>query len=191
VAETHKDKPNVLYEVANEPNGINWTRIRNYHETIIPVIRDHSPDAVILLGTRAWSSLGISDEKDETEIIKNPVSFDNIMYTFHFYAASHGKEYLDALKRASDVLPMFVTEFGTQKYTGSGANDFVQAQKYLDLMAQKKIGWTNWNYSDDGRTGAVFVKNTCPDGSFDDTAALKEAGKWVRTRIRSTDHFSH
>jgi endoglucanase len=189
VTETHKKKINVLYEVANEPNGVNWARIRNYHEAIIPVVRKHDPDAVILLGTRAWSSLGVSDGADEQEVIDHPVNATNVMYTFHFYAASHGDEYLDALDRASDVLPMFVTEFGTQKYTGSGDNDFTQAQKYLDLMKTKKIGWTNWNYSDDSRSGAVFERHTCPNGNFAGTSALKQAGKWIRARVRNADRF--
>ena len=43
-----------------------------------------------------------------------------------------------------------------------GGNNFTRSQQYLDLMAQKKISWTNWNYSDDERSGAVFKTGTCP-----------------------------
>ncbi len=166
IANRHKDKVNVLYEVANEPNGVPWATIRGYHQQIIPVIRAEDPEAVILLGTRAWSSLGVSDGASETEVVSNPVSASNVMYTFHFYAASHGTEYLNALSRAADQIPMFVTEFGTQTFTGDGGNDFTRSQQYLDLMATKKISWTNWNYSDDMRTGAVFTQGTCPNGPF-------------------------
>ena len=190
VARTHKAKTNVMYEVANEPNGVSWGRIRNYHRQIIPVIRDQDPDAVILLGTRAWSSLGISDGLDEREVVRNPVDFPNIMYTFHFYAASHGPEYLSGLRRASALLPIFVTEFGTQNSAGEGRNNFLRSQQYLDLMAEKQIGWANWNYSDDGRSGAVFKSGTCPAGNFAGTSALKEAGQWIRARMRSQDQFS-
>ena len=63
---------------------------------------------------------------------------------------------------------MFVTEFGTQKYTGDGGNDFARAQQYLDLMASKRISWTNWNWSDDKRSGAVFKKGTCKAGTYAD-----------------------
>jgi endoglucanase len=183
IAQAHADKPNILYEVANEPNGVDWPTIKAYHEQIIPVIREHDPDSVILLGTRAWSSLGVSDGADETEVVDNPVDAENIMYTFHFYAASHDNEYLDTLSRAADQLPMFVTEFGTQEYTGDGPNDFDMAGQYLDLMADKQIGWTNWNYSDDHRSGAVFNEGTCPDGPYTGTEPLKEAGKWIKDRI--------
>jgi endoglucanase len=81
-------------------------------------------------------------------------------------------------------MPMFDTEFGTQEFTGDGPNDFVQAQKYLDLMRRKKISWVNWNYSDDERSGAAFEEGTCPNGIFAGTSALKPAGKWVRRHIR-------
>ena len=57
-------------------------------------------------------------------MVNNPVNATNVLYTFHFYAASHPSEYLNALSRAADKIPMFVTEFGTQTYTGDGANDF-------------------------------------------------------------------
>ncbi|GGM03941.1 hypothetical protein GCM10007977_001600 [Dactylosporangium sucinum] len=184
VASRYAGKPNVLYEVANEPNGVSWPAIKSYHEQIIPVIRAKDPQAVVLLGTRAWSSLGVSDGASESEIIASPVSASNIMYTFHFYAASHGANYLTALSRAADRIPVFVTEFGTQTASGDGGNDFSTSQRYIDLMADKKISWTNWNYSDDHRSGAVFKPGTCGAGRFTDSASLKPAGAWIRERIR-------
>lgn len=183
IARRHNDKTNLLYEIANEPSDVSWSRIKSYAEELIPVIRAVDPETPILVGTRAWSSLGVSDGANESEVINNPVRASNIMYTFHFYAASHGDEYLNALSRASDRIPMFITEFGTQEYTGDGPNDFAMAQRYLDLAAQKGISWTNWNFSDDFRSGAVFTQGTCPSGPFAGTSRLKPAGQWVRDRI--------
>ncbi|GAB4084322.1 hypothetical protein GCM10028784_09520 [Myceligenerans cantabricum] len=184
VAERHADKDNIIYEVANEPNGVSWQDLKGYHEQIVPVIREQDPDAVVLLGTRAWSSLGISEGSDESEVVNDPVDASNVMYTFHFYAASHGDEYLDALSRAADQIPMFITEFGTQDYAGEGANDFAMSERYLDLAASKKISWVNWNFSDDHRSGAVFTEGTCSGDSYG-TGNLKEAGLWIRNRIRT------
>ncbi|GAB4057406.1 hypothetical protein GCM10028775_60480 [Catellatospora paridis] len=189
IAQRHAAKTNILYEVANEPNGVGWAAIKSYAEQIIPTIRAIDSDAVVLVGTRAWSSLGLSDGAGETEVINNKVNATNIMYTFHFYAASHGSSYLNALSRAADQIPMFVTEFGTQEASGDGPNNFTQAQAYLDLMAAKKISWTNWNYSDDFRTGAVFTTGTCGTGPYAGTSRLKPAGVWVRDRIRTADSF--
>jgi endoglucanase len=179
----------VLYEVANEPNGVSWSRIKNYHQQIIPVIRTRDPDSVVLLGTRGWSSLGVSEGGDEREVINNPVNAQNVMYTFHFYAGSHGTDYLNALSGAADSIPMFVTEFGTQNFTGGGANNFRRSQQYLNLMARKKVSWVNWNYSDDPLSGAAFKPGTCPGGPFAGTTALKAAGKWIRLRLRRPDNF--
>ncbi|MFI1224386.1 MULTISPECIES: glycoside hydrolase family 5 protein [unclassified Streptomyces] len=184
MAKKYKDHPGVLYEIANEPSGVSWSAIKSYSEQIIPVIRAQDPDAVVLVGTRAWSSFGVSEGSDESEVVNNPVNASNIMYTFHFYAASHREEYLAALDRASDKLPVFVTEFGTQNYAGEGANDFAMSQRYLDLMKSKNISWTNWNYSDDHRSGAVFKTGTCDGSNWTGTGVLKEAGVWIRDRIR-------
>ncbi|MCP2163704.1 glycoside hydrolase family 5 protein [Goodfellowiella coeruleoviolacea] len=192
IAQRHKGKDNVLYEIANEPSGVSWSRIRSYAEQVIPVIRAQDANAVVLVGTRGWSSLGVSEGGSEAEVVANPVNASNIMYTFHFYAASHGDEYLNTLSRAADKLPVFVTEFGTQEYTGDGPNDFTTSQRYLDLMARKKISWTNWNYSDDERSGAVFKEGTCGAGPYTGTSSLKPAGVWIRERIRgaaSADGF--
>ncbi|HEY0452077.1 glycoside hydrolase family 5 protein [Actinophytocola sp.] len=184
IARRHNANTNLLYEIANEPSGVSWSRIKSYAEELIPVIRAVDPETPILVGTRAWSSLGVSDGANESEVVNNPVNAANIMYTFHFYAASHRDEYLNALSRAADRIPMFVTEFGTQEYTGDGPNDFAMAQRYLDLLARKQISWTNWNYSDDLRTGAVFEEGTCPNGPFTTPARLKPSGEWVRDHIR-------
>ncbi|MFD0664059.1 glycoside hydrolase family 5 protein [Thermocatellispora tengchongensis] len=190
IAQRHDAKQNVIYEIANEPNGVSWATIKNYAENLIPVIRQHDPDAPILVGTRAWSSLGVSDGATEAEVIADPVDAANIMYTFHFYAASHGADYLAALSRAADRIPVFVSEFGTQNSAGEGANDFTRSQQYLDLMASKKISWVNWNFSDDFRSGAVFTTGTCAAGGpWTGTTRLKEAGAWVRERIRTPDDF--
>ncbi|KTC85207.1 chitinase [Legionella brunensis] len=184
ITTAHRNKNNILYEIANEPNGVNWATIKSYADQIIPVIRAIDAKAPILVGTRAWSSLGISDGSNYQEIVNNPLQFSNIMYTFHFYAASHKDEYLNALDKASQILPIFVTEFGTQTYSGDGANDFVMSDRYMVLMASKKIGWTNWNYSDDFRSGAIWKTNTCANDIWTDDN-LKAAGVYIKNKIQA------
>jgi len=184
IANQHKNKNNIIYDVCNEPNGVTWAKIKTYADQIIPVIRAIDSDAVILIGTHGWGSMGISDGRSAQDIVSNPLSFTNIMYTFHFYAKSHGDEYYNELNWASDRLPVFVTEFGSQEASGDGPNDFTMTQRYIDLMRTKKISWTNWNYSDDSRSGAVWTPGTCSAGPWT-TARLKPAGAWIRQRILS------
>ena len=185
IARANKDRNNVIYDIANEPNGVTWDLIQSYAMEVIPVIRAEHPEAVVLVGTHGWASLGVSDGKSYTDIVNNPVTIDNIMYTFHFYAASHKESYRTALDNASSVLPIFVSEWGTQTYSGDGTNDMVSSQAYIDLMARKKISWTNWNYADDFRSGSVWKTGTCGSGGPWTNTQLKEAGIWVRDKIKN------
>ncbi len=185
MANTFKNNNNILYEICNEPNGnVSWATIKNYANQVIPVIRAIDNDAPIIVGTRAWSSLGLSEGSSAQEIVNSPLTFANILYTFHFYAKDHRDSYLNHLDWASDRLPIFVTEFGTQEASGDGANDMTMSQRYMDLMRTKKISWANWNYSDDARSGAVWTTGTC-SGTNWTTSRLKEAGLFIRNNILS------
>ncbi|MBM6406110.1 glycoside hydrolase family 5 protein [Phycicoccus sp. CSK15P-2] len=185
IAGRYGGQDNLLYEIANEPNGVSWGSIASYAEDLIPTIRATDPETPVIVGTRAWSSLGVSEGADESEVVQRPVRADNVLYSFHFYAASHREAYLDSLRRASEQVPMIVTEFGTQDYSGDGGNDFAMADRYIQLMNDRSIGWISWNYSDDHRSGAVFEPGTCPGGSYAGTSRLKPAGVWVRDQLRS------
>lgn len=190
IANTHKNKNNIIYDICNEPNsGATWAKIKTYADQMIPHIRAIDNDAVILVGTHGWSTMGQSGDGSLQDILNNPLQFPNVMYTFHFYAMDHRTPYLNQLNTASNSIPVFVTEFGTQEASGDGPNDFAMAQQFIDLMATKKISWTNWNYSDDFRSGAVWITGTCGNGPWT-TARLKPAGAWIRERILNpADNF--
>jgi endoglucanase len=183
VSAKHAHNNNVIYEVANEPNGVSWDGIKTYAEKVIPVIRANSPDSVVLVGTRGFSSLGLTDGADEQEIIDDPVDAENVMYTFHFYAASHGADRRAVVARAAKSLPLFVSEFGTQTFTGDGTNDFASTTAWLDLLKSLKIGYGMWSLSDGKETNSAFVQGTCAGTGFEGTGVLTEAGRYLRSRI--------
>ncbi|MEU7617957.1 glycoside hydrolase family 5 protein [Micromonospora rifamycinica] len=184
VAARHAERTNVLWEIANEPNGVGWAGIKSYAEQVIPVIRAADPDSVVLVGTRGFSSLGVSEGADETEVIDDPVDAANIMYTFHFYAASHRDLQRATVARAARSLPLFVSEFGTQTFTGDGPNDLDSATTWLDLLKSLKIGYAMWSYSDGPESNSVFRRGTCAGTDFTGTAVLTESGAFIRSRIR-------
>lgn len=184
MANRYKNSPNVIYEIANEPNGVNWATIKRYADQLVPHIRAIDPNGIIVIGTPGWDTFGLSDGTPGSDIYNNQVQGTNLMYTYHFYANSHRESSLARLDEASSRVPVFVTEWGTQLDTGDGPNDFTMSQRYIDLMAQKKISWTSWNFSDDFRSGAVLKENICPNGPWNGNQ-LKESGTWVRERIRS------
>ncbi|MFG3100834.1 cellulase family glycosylhydrolase [Streptomyces sp. NPDC048182] len=189
VAARNAAKKNVIYEITNEPNGVSWATIKSYAEQVIPVIRAADPDAVVVVGTRGWSSLGVSDGSNESEIVANPVNATNIMYTFHFYAASHTDTYRAAVSRAATKLPLFVTEFGTVTYTGGGAVDQASSKAWLDLLDSLKISYANWTYSDANEGSAAFKPGTCGGTDYSSSAVLTESGALMKSRISTPDSF--
>lgn len=189
VAARNANKENVIYEIANEPNGVSWTAVKNYAEQVIPVIRAADPDAVVIVGTRGWSSLGVSDGSDESEIVNNPVNATNIMYAFHFYAASHKDNYRTAVSRAASQLPLFVSEFGTVSATGGGAVDRSSSTAWLDLLDRLKISYANWTYSDANEGSAAFKPGTCNGSDYSSSGVLTESGALIKSRISTADDF--
>jgi endoglucanase len=183
VSAEHAANDNVIYEIANEPNGVSWDGIKTYADQVIPVIRENSPNSVVVVGTRGFSSLGLAERSDETEIINDPVAFKNVMYTFHFYAASHGADRRAAVARAAQSLPLFVTEFGTQTVTGDGDNDFTSTTAWLDLLKTNKISYAMWSLSDGQDTNSAFIEGTCAGDNFAGNGVLSESGRYIRSRI--------
>ncbi|MFD7919287.1 glycoside hydrolase family 5 protein [Streptomyces sp. NPDC059740] len=189
VAARNAAKKNVIYEIANEPNGVSWGAVKSYAEQVIPVIRAADPDAVVVVGTRGWSSLGVSDGSDESEIVNNPVNAANIMYTVHFYAASHKDAYRAAVSRAASRLPLFATEFGTVSSSGDGAVDRASTTAWLDLLDQLKISYANWTYSDAPEGSAAFRPGTCDGSDYSSAGVLTDSGALVKSRISTPDDF--
>lgn len=143
--------PNVMYEICNEPNGSGgtWANIKTYAETIIPVIRANSPDAVCIVGTPNYS-------RDLSPIAANPVELANILYTYHWYRTY---DYTTELSPYVSALPIFVTEWGAKAATsGSGMSYNVElAQAMLDVLSENKISWMAWSlWQGNSSNGSTF-----------------------------------
>jgi endoglucanase len=189
MSKKHAAKGSVLYEICNEPNGkgVDWPRIKSYAEQIIPIIRKNDPHGIILIGTPAWASLGISEGKIASDLITNKLSKElshNVMFSFHFYAASHGKNYRKEFQKFLGKIPLFVTEWGSQEASGEGKNDWHSVNEWHKILNQHKISWCNWNYSSGYRSSAVWKRGLGPNGPFTD-AQLKESGLKVKKLIQA------
>ena len=186
VAKRNAGKTNVLYEIANEPNGVPWQTIKSYAEKVIPVIRAQDPDAIVVVGTRGFSSLGIAEGSNAGETIDNPLNFPNIMYAFHFYAASHQDNYRAELTAAAARLPMFVTEFGTVTFTGNGTFDRASSTTWLNLLDRLRISYANWTFSDIDESSAALEPGTCSGSKYAGPSVLTESGAFIRSRLRAS-----
>lgn len=174
MSETYASYDNVLYEICNEPNGsVDWSDIKAYAYEIIPVIRANDPDAVILVGTPNWSQY-------VNEAAADPITgYDNLMYTLHFYAATHTDSLRNTMTSAIEAgLPVFVSEYGICDASGNGAIDEMQANAWIDTMDQYGVSYIAWNLSNKDETSAVFC-STCTKTSGFSREDLSESGKWV------------
>lgn len=179
MSEAFADNDNVLYEICNEPNsGTSWDSIKSYAEEVIPVIREQKPDAVILVGTPTWS-------QEIDKAAASPLTFDNIMYTLHFYAGTHKDDLRNRLETcAQNNLPVFVSEFGMCDASGNGANDFDSTTKWLDLLNKYQISFCCWNLANKDESSSVFKAASTALSDWTDED-FNESGRWIRDYFRS------
>ena len=179
ISSLYGDHTNILYEICNEPNGYaTWDSVKSYANEVIPVIRENDGDAVILVGTPTWS-------QDIDKAAEAPLEFDNVMYTLHFYAATHADDLRSRLESCvNGGLPVFISEFGMCDASGNGANDFDQAGKWIDLIDDYNISFICWNLANKAETSSV-LKSDCDKISDWTDEDLSESGRWIREQFRS------
>lgn len=180
ISKKYADYPNIIYEIANEPNsGAGWSdNIKPYAEKVIPVIRKHDKNAVIIVGTPTWS-------QDIDQALADPLDFDNVMYALHFYAATHTDWLRERAEKCIKAgLPVFVSEFGCCDASGGGANDFGQAKKWLDLLDKYGVSYCNWSLANKAETCSAFQPSASANGNWSDSD-YSEVGAWIRKWFRS------
>jgi endoglucanase len=170
--------PNVIYEIFNEPDYETWPEVKAYSEEVIGAIRAIDPDNIILVGSPRW-------DQDIQLPAADPVKgFTNLMYTVHFYAATH-KQWLrdrtdEAIKKG---LPIFISECAGMEATGDGPINYEEWQKWIDWMEQRQLSWITWSVSDKDETCSVLKKSAASNGGWKE-ADLKESGIKTRAYLR-------
>ncbi|ABQ07945.1 glycoside hydrolase family 5 protein [Flavobacterium johnsoniae] len=170
--------PNIIYEIFNEPDYETWWEVKTYSEEVIRVIRENDPNNIILVGSPHW-------DQDVDLPAEDPIlGYNNIMYTMHFYAATHGKDLRDktdeAIKRG---LPIFISESAGMEASGDGPLNVKAWQEYIDWMEAKKLSWITWSVSDKDETCSILKKSAKSEGKWKDED-LKESGIEVREFLR-------
>lgn len=171
-AEKYCDYNNVLYEICNEPNGVDWQTVREYALQVIPVIREKDPDSVIIVGNPDWS-------KDLYSVTADPLDFDNIMYTLHFYSATHGQDVRDMVEEVSQRgLPVFVSEFGVTAASGDLPRDLESADIWIDLLERENISYIMWSFSKVPEACSA-IRSTVPKYNGFETEDYTDTGLWL------------
>ena len=178
----YKDYPNVIYEICNEPNQsyVTWSNhIKPYAEKIIPIIRNNSKDSVILVGTPDWS-------KDLDSVSKDPLKYGNIMYTVHFYAASHKTELQNTITSALNKnIPVFISEWGTTDASGNSNLDLNSSKSWINFMNKNNLSWINWSFCNKNEGSAILNSNYNINSSTSIDEFLTESGEFIKSNINT------
>ena len=164
VATRYADCPNVIYELYNEPVNDSWAELKAYAEELIPVIDSISTvHPLILMGCPHW-------DQDINLPAEDPLTcYDNLMYTVHFYAATH-KDYLrersDAALAAG--IPIFLSECAACEASGDGPMDMDSWQAWSGWAASKGISIITWSISDKAETCSMFTPEASSEGPWKD-----------------------
>ena len=179
MSKKYADYNNVLYEICNEPNGgTKWSDIKEYAEAVIPVIRKNAPDAVIIVGTPTWS-------QDVDKAAADPLEdVSNVMYTLHFYAATHKDNLRDKLENAREKgLPIFISEFSICDASGNGGIDYESANEWFQLIEDYGLSYAAWNISNKDETSAL-IRSDCTKTSDWSDDELSETGLWLKNTMK-------
>jgi len=174
VSKKYAKYPNVIYEVFNEPDDETWPQVKAYSEEIIKVIRKNDANNIILVGCPHW-------DQDVNLPAADPIKgYKNIMYTLHFYAATHKQELRDRADAALKAgLPLFVSESAGMEATGDGKLDVEEWKRWIDWMEKNKLSWITWSLSDKDETCSMLTKSASSTGNWKESD-IKESG--IKTR---------
>ena len=178
MAEKYGDHPNVIYEPYNEPLDVSWRMVlKPYHEAVIAAIRQHDPDNLIICGTPNWS-------QDVEDVITAKIDDPNVMYTLHYYAATHKQELRDkALLAINNAIPIFVTEYGVSEASGDGSIDAPEAEIWWDFLDNHNISYLNWSIADKEELSAALKPGASATGGWP-VEELTTSGTMVRNELR-------
>ncbi len=181
IAKKYNKYPNIIYEIYNEPlDKTSWEGdIKPYANKIIPVIRKHDPDNLIVVGTRTWS-------QDVDEAAASPLEgYSNIVYTLHFYAGTHKAELRAKAQKALDAgLALMVTEWGTVNANGDGDVDNESVKEWMAFLKKNKLSHCSWSAHDKQEGASIFKPDTRADGKWSD-ADLTKSGLLVKSIVKN------
>lgn len=168
VAKRYGEYDNVIYEIFNEPDYETWEEVKEYSVEVIETIRAIDPDNIIIVGSPHW-------DQDVDIVADDPiVGFDNLVYSFHFYADTHQQENMRRCDYAlSKGLPLIISECGGMNHLGQGRVNYEWWGRWTDWARENNVGWVAWSLSDKDETCSMFRVGTKPT-EINDVTNLKE-----------------
>ena len=174
MARKYGKNPHIIYEIFNEPVNDTWTDLKKYAAEVIGEIRKYDKDNVVLVGCPHW-------DQDIHLVAESPLEgLTNVMYTVHFYAATHGDDLRqrteDAAKRG---IPIFISESGATEASGDGKIDEESEEEWIKMCERLGISWVCWSISDKNESCSMLLPRATATGPWPDDV-VKEYGKLVK-----------
>jgi len=179
MAQLYGTKPNVIFEIYNEPLQVSWSNtIKPYAEAVIGAIRNTGSNNLVVVGTPTWS-------QRVDEAANDPITrFTNIAYTLHFYAATHKQSLRDIASTAlSKNIALFVTEWGTVDASGAGSVDQTSTNEWMNFLKQHQISHLNWSLNDKAEAASALKPGVSATGGWTATD-YTASGTLVRNIVR-------
>ena len=178
MARKYGKHPHIIYEIYNEPVEDSWAALKKYAAEVIGEIRKYDPDTVVLVGCPHW-------DQDIHLVAESPLEgFDNVMYTVHFYAATHGDQLRDRMENAvKKGIPVFISESGATEATGDGKIDSESEGKWIELCERLGISWVCWSISDKNESSSMLLPRATATGPWADDV-IKEYGQLVKGLLK-------
>lgn len=180
MAKKYSGVPNVIYEIFNEPAKQNWDVIKSYSIEVIKTIRQYDAKKIIVVGSPKW-------DQDVEVAAADPIKgFDNLVYSFHFYASDPNHQ--EKLRAKAELamklgIALFITEWGVGESNGNGEFNREKTALWMDWMEKNHLSWANWNLTDKKETTALLMPGASVRGGWSDEQ-LTEAGKYIREQLR-------
>jgi endoglucanase len=181
IANKYGNHSNIIYEIFNEPLNESWSDvIKPYSEAVIAEIRSIDSDNIIVVGTPNWS-------QDVDAAAKDPLDFENVAYSLHFYTGTHRQSLRNkAVDAINSGLPLFVTEWGLSEADASGDIDYIETSMWINFVNEYQLSWCNWSLADKDETSSALKPGSNVTGGWENID-LTPSGLFIRKEIRDNN----
>jgi dipeptidyl aminopeptidase/acylaminoacyl peptidase len=198
-ASEYSNHPGVIFDLYNEPHDVSWeiwqhggqvtenARRRNPERTfqavgmqaLLDAVRATGAKNVVIAGGLDWSydMSGFLEKRQLVDRTGNGVIYSNHTYPFK---GDSIQRWIAKLQRASEVIPVIVSEFGAESQSGvhaSGPSPEQWVRQVLQALEDHGWAWTAWNLHP--RAGPRLVS----DWKYTPTPTY---GKWVKVALAGT-----